>query len=58
MHTLSLSCSISLTRNDGTLTTTASAARLPIRTFASGPTNSMRGAVFLAGIDHRTNDRR
>lgn len=26
------------------------AARLPIRTFSSGATNSMRGASFLAGI--------
>ena len=27
------------------------AATLPIRTFSNGPTNSMRGAAFLAGID-------
>ena len=25
------------------------ALRLPVHTFASGPTNSMRGAAFLAG---------
>ena len=54
MRALSLSCPLFLTQNDGTLTTAASAARLPIRTFASGPTNSMRGAAFLAGLDDRT----
>jgi hypothetical protein len=26
------------------------AARLPIRTFSSGATNSMRGAAYLAGL--------
>lgn len=51
MRALSLACPLFLTQNDGTLTTAASAARLPIRTFASGPTNSMRGAAFLAGLD-------
>ncbi|KAI0372037.1 DUF917-domain-containing protein [Pilatotrama ljubarskyi] len=51
MRALALACPLFLTQNDGTLTTAASAARLPIRTFASGPTNSMRGAAFLAGLD-------
>ncbi|CAL1709132.1 unnamed protein product [Somion occarium] len=51
MHRLGLRCPLFLTQNDGTLTCAASAARLPIRTFASGPTNSMRGAAFLAGLD-------
>ncbi|KAI0746875.1 DUF917-domain-containing protein [Daedaleopsis nitida] len=50
---LALACPLYLTQNDGTLTTAAAAARLPIRTFASGPTNSMRGAAFLAGLDDR-----
>ena len=55
MHALSLTCPLFLTQNDGTLTTAASAARLPIRTFASGPTSSMRGAAFLSGLDdHKT----
>ncbi|KZT10328.1 DUF917-domain-containing protein [Laetiporus sulphureus 93-53] len=59
MHALNLSCPLFLTQNDGTLTTAASAARLPIRTFASGPTNSMRGAAFLAGLDeHKTAQQR
>ncbi|KAH9896950.1 DUF917-domain-containing protein [Cubamyces lactineus] len=51
MRALALRCPLFLTQNDGTLTTAAAAARLPIRTFASGPTNSMRGAAFLAGLD-------
>ncbi|KZT70496.1 hypothetical protein DAEQUDRAFT_810662 [Daedalea quercina L-15889] len=53
MKALDLTCPLFLTQNDGTLTTAASAARLPIRTFASGPTNSMRGAAFLAGLDEK-----
>ena len=54
MKALKLSCPLFLTQNDSTLTTAASASRLPIRTFASGPTNSMRGAAFLTGRDdHR-----
>ncbi|KAF9481135.1 DUF917-domain-containing protein [Pholiota conissans] len=48
---LGIKCGLYLTQNDGTLTTADEAARLPIRTFASGATNSMRGASYLAGID-------
>ncbi|KKA29102.1 hypothetical protein TD95_002776 [Thielaviopsis punctulata] len=44
---LKLSCPVFLTQNDGTIVPASSAARLPIRTFSSGPTNSMRGAAFL-----------
>ncbi|KAJ7039546.1 hydantoinase/oxoprolinase [Mycena alexandri] len=51
MKRLGLGCPLYLTQNDGTLTSAADAARLPIRTFSSGATNSMRGASFLAGID-------
>ena len=51
MRTLDLNCPLYLTQNDGTLTSASAAAKLPIRTFASGPTNSMRGAAFLAGLD-------
>ncbi len=39
-----------LTQNDGTLTDAAFADRFPVLTFASGPTNSMRGAAFLSGV--------
>ena len=38
-----------LSQNDGTLMTAAFAARYPVLTFASGPTNSMRGAAVLSG---------
>lgn len=44
---LDLACPVFLTQNDGTILPASAAARLPIRTFSSGPTNSMRGAAFL-----------
>jgi N-methylhydantoinase A/oxoprolinase/acetone carboxylase beta subunit len=44
---LGLRCPVFVTQNDGTILSGAMAARLPIRTFSSGPTNSMRGAAFL-----------
>jgi N-methylhydantoinase A/oxoprolinase/acetone carboxylase beta subunit len=53
-----------LTQNDGTLMSAERAARFPILTVASGPTNSMRGAAFLVegiGRDrrrHRRHDER
>lgn len=40
-----------LTQNDGTLMNAAQAERYPVLTFSSGPTNSMRGAGFLTGLD-------
>src|SRR5437667_3058275 len=39
-----------LTQNDGTVMSAEVAARLPVMSFASGATNSMRGAAFLSGI--------
>jgi N-methylhydantoinase A/oxoprolinase/acetone carboxylase beta subunit len=39
-----------LTQNDGTLMSAETAEEFPVLTFASGPTNSMRGAAFLSGI--------
>jgi N-methylhydantoinase A/oxoprolinase/acetone carboxylase beta subunit len=44
---LKLDCPVFVTQNDGTILHASAAARLPIRTFSSGPTNSMRGAAFL-----------
>jgi N-methylhydantoinase A/oxoprolinase/acetone carboxylase beta subunit len=44
---LQLDCPVFVTQNDGTLLHASAAAKLPIRTFSSGPTNSMRGAAFL-----------
>ncbi|KXT16246.1 hypothetical protein AC579_6941 [Pseudocercospora musae] len=46
---LKLTCPLFLTQNDGTLLDSAAAAKIPIRTFSSGPTNSMRGAAYLTG---------
>ncbi|MCW3002094.1 MAG: Hydantoinase/oxoprolinase [Conexibacter sp.] len=39
-----------LSQNDGTLMTVEFAERYPVATFASGPTNSMRGAALLSGL--------
>lgn len=39
-----------LTQNDGTVVLAEVAARNPVYSFASGPTNSMRGAAFLSGL--------
>ncbi|KAJ5109996.1 hypothetical protein N7532_002641 [Penicillium argentinense] len=51
MVRLRLACPFYLTQNDGTLTDADTAAELPIKTFASGPTNSMTGAAYLACLD-------
>ena len=40
-----------LTQNDGTIMRAELARQFPVYSFASGPTNSMRGAAFLSGID-------
>src|SRR5438093_661830 len=39
-----------LTQNDGTVMSAATATALPVMSFASGATNSMRGAAFLSGL--------
>ncbi|KAJ6560376.1 hypothetical protein B0H19DRAFT_1260986 [Mycena capillaripes] len=49
---LNLQCPLFITQNDGTILPARLAARLPIRTFSSGPTNSMCGAAFL--VQHET----
>lgn len=51
MKRLDLHCALYITQNDGTLIDAPSAAILPIRTFSSGPTNSMRGAAYLGLSD-------
>ncbi len=40
-----------ISQNDGTLLGADDVERYPVLTFASGPTNSMRGAAYLSGID-------
>ena len=45
-----LDCGFSVTQNDGTLMGAERVRRFPVLTFASGPTNSLRGAGFLTGL--------
>jgi N-methylhydantoinase A/oxoprolinase/acetone carboxylase beta subunit len=53
---LGLNCPVFITQNDGTVLSGETAAKLPIRTFSSGPTNSMRGAAFLVGQTEEAED--
>lgn len=39
-----------ISQNDGTLMSADYVEKYPVLTFASGPTNSMRGAAYLSGI--------
>lgn len=39
-----------ITQNDGTVMTAEFGKRYPVYCFASGPTNSMRGAAYLSGL--------
>ncbi len=48
---LGLKAPLFISQNDGTLMTAEHAARYPVLTFASGPTNSMRGAAVLSGLE-------
>jgi DUF917 family protein len=50
---LHLNCPVFITQNDGTILSGEAASQLPIRTFSSGPTNSMRGAAFLIGEEEK-----
>lgn len=47
---LGITAPLFFSQNDGTLMTATDARRYPVLTFASGPTNSLKGAAFLAGI--------
>lgn len=49
---LGISAPLYISQNDGTLISAAEAARYPVMTIGSGPTNSMRGAAFLTGVDN------
>jgi N-methylhydantoinase A/oxoprolinase/acetone carboxylase beta subunit len=46
---LGIDAPLYLSQNDGTLMDSAFTRRYPVATFASGPTNSMRGAAYLSG---------
>ena len=41
-----------ISQNDGTLMKAETVAQYPVLTFASGPTNSIRGAACLSGLDN------
>ncbi|MCF6215260.1 MAG: hydantoinase/oxoprolinase family protein [Emcibacter sp.] len=41
-----------ISQNDGTLMKAEFVEKYPVLTFASGPTNSMRGAAYLSGIEN------
>jgi len=47
---LNIHAPIYITQNDGTLIDTGVAASLPILTCSAGPTNSIRGAALLTGL--------
>lgn len=47
MSTLGITSPLYLTKNDGTQCRSEDAVKYPITTFASGPTNSMKGAAVL-----------
>ncbi len=49
-----ISAPLYLTQNDGTVMPASLAAALPVMSFASGATNSMRGAAFLSGLADAT----
>jgi N-methylhydantoinase A/oxoprolinase/acetone carboxylase beta subunit len=52
LEALALACPFYVSQNDGTLMAPALAKRFPVLTFASGPTNSIRGGGFLSGIEN------
>ncbi len=49
LEKVGLTCPYYITQNDGTLMSKEFVQSYPVLTFASGPTNSMRGAAFLSG---------
>lgn len=48
---LKITAPVYISQNDGTLISTDMAQRFPIFTCSAGPTNSIRGAAFLTGLD-------
>jgi N-methylhydantoinase A/oxoprolinase/acetone carboxylase beta subunit len=50
LETAGIKAPFYITQNDGTLMAADVVRSFPVLTFASGPTNSMRGAAFLTGI--------
>jgi N-methylhydantoinase A/oxoprolinase/acetone carboxylase beta subunit len=50
LHEMQIAAPLYISQNDGTLISASFAQQYPVLTFASGPTNSMRGAAFLTGL--------
>ena len=50
LRSLGITAPLFMSQNDGTLMDTEFAARFPVLTISSGPTNSMRGAAWLSGV--------
>ena len=48
---LNITAPFYISQNDGTLMSAEFVEKYPVLTFASGPTNSMRGAAFLSGLE-------
>ncbi|CAL1538242.1 unnamed protein product [Lymnaea stagnalis] len=50
LEEIGVTCPFYLTQNDGTVISSEGVMEQPVLTFASGPTNSMRGAAFLSDL--------
>lgn len=50
LNQLEIKAAFYISQNDGTLMTADYVEKYPVLTFASGPTNSMRGAAYLSGL--------
>ena len=50
LNHLEINAPFFISQNDGTLMTADYVEKYPVLTFASGPTNSMRGAAYLSGL--------
>ncbi len=50
LRALGIEAPFFISQNDGTLMSAERVAQYPVLTFASGPTNSMRGAAYLSGL--------
>jgi N-methylhydantoinase A/oxoprolinase/acetone carboxylase beta subunit len=52
LHESGIEAPMFMSQNDGTLMSAEFTERYPVATFASGPTNSMRGAALLSGLEN------
>jgi len=52
MQEIGVAAPLYITQNDGTVAEASRAVAFPVFSFASGPTNSMRGAAYLSKLDN------